>query len=130
MEGESRQPFLLRFRNQGSKIIPYSQRKKEICWLFSASHSFLFYSKTTSRDVYMRIAVSDFVWNSGGFCFMLLLREYIEMAVVVNSGVICGSSTATINLTERITVYRTANIDTAPVSLHRVAKVSELSGST
>jgi hypothetical protein len=54
------------------------------------------------------------------------------MAVVVNPGVICGSRTPEHKSNRiRITVYRTAHADTAPVSLlHvdmvRVAKVSEL----
>jgi hypothetical protein len=47
------------------------------------------------------------------------------MAVVVNSGVICGSPIPEFKSNRiRITVYRPAGADTVPLSLHRVDVVS------
>jgi hypothetical protein len=46
--------------------------------VFSRDIPFLFYSKTTGSGVYIRVAVSEFVWNSGGFCITLLLKEYTD----------------------------------------------------
>jgi hypothetical protein len=127
MERESRQPFLLRFRNQGSKTIPlFTKKEGNFMVVFRRDVPFFFYSKTTSRAVYIYtyIAVSDFAWNSGGFCFTLLLTGYTDGGCR-KFRMICGSPIPEYKSNRiRITVYRPADADTDPLSLHRVDTVS------
>lgn len=61
MEGERWHPFLLRHGNRDSKAMSYSRRKKGICWWFSGYILLVICSKTTSRAVYRKTAMAQFL---------------------------------------------------------------------
>ena len=61
MEGERWHPFLLRHGNRDSKAMSYSRRKKRICWWFSGYILLVMCSKATSRAVYRKTAMAQFV---------------------------------------------------------------------
>jgi hypothetical protein len=74
MEGERWHPFLLRHGNTDSTAMSYSQRKKGICWRFSGYILLVIRSKATSRVVYKKTAVADFLYEQQCILFSVAVK--------------------------------------------------------